>query len=77
MMTATAMLMAAGASRFIKENVYDRKVSLALTISGVVGVFLAAYVVKSLPVEIIKWLVCIVVFYTSITMFVSAGKEKT
>lgn len=76
MMTATAMLMVAGSSRFIKEHVYDRKVSLALTISGVVGVFLAAYVVRSLPVEMIKWLVCIVVFYTSITMFVSAGREK-
>lgn len=75
MMTATAMLMAAGAYRFIKENVYDRKVSLALTISGVLGVFLAAYIVKSLPVEVIKWLVCGVVFYTSITMFLSAKRE--
>ncbi len=77
MMTATAMLMVAGSSRFIKEHVYDAKVALALTISGVLGVFLAAYVVKELPVELIKWLVCIVVFYTSITMFVSAGREKT
>ncbi len=77
MMTATAMLMAAGASRFIKEKVYDRKVAIALTISGVLGVFLAAYVVKSLPVEVIKWLVCGVVFYTSITMFVSAKREKS
>lgn len=75
MMTATAMLMAAGAYRFIRERVYDRKVSLALTVSGVLGVFLAAYVVKSLPIEVIKWLVCGVVFYTSITMFISAKKE--
>ncbi|MCK9641603.1 MAG: sulfite exporter TauE/SafE family protein [Prolixibacteraceae bacterium] len=77
MMTATAMLMVAGSSRFIKEHVYDPKVALALTFSGVLGVFFAAYVVKELPVELIKWLVCIVVFYTSITMFVSAGREKT
>ncbi|MCK9413943.1 MAG: sulfite exporter TauE/SafE family protein [Prolixibacteraceae bacterium] len=76
MMTATAMLMVAGSSRFIKEHVYDRKVSLALTIAGVLGVFLAAYVVKELPVELIKWMVCMVVFYTSITMFVSAEREK-
>lgn len=76
MMTATAMLMAAGASKFIREQVYDRKVSLALTISGVLGVFLAAYVVRSLQIEVIKWLVCGVVFYTSITMFSAAGREK-
>lgn len=75
MMTATAMLMAAGAYRFIKEKVYDRKVSLALTVSGVLGVFLAAYFVKSLPVTVIKWLVCGVVFYTSITMFISAKSD--
>lgn len=75
MMTATAMLMAAGAYRFIKEKVYDRKVSLALTVSGVLGVFLAAYFVKSLPVAVIKWLVCGVVFYTSITMFISAKSD--
>jgi uncharacterized membrane protein YfcA len=77
MMTATAMLMAAGGSKFIKEQAYDRKVAIALTIAGVFGVFLAAFVVKSLPLEVMKWLVCGVVLYTSITMFLSARNEKT
>lgn len=72
MMTATAMLMAAGGFRFIKENAYDRKTAIALTIAGVVGVFLAAYVVKSLPLIVLKWIVCGVVLYTSIWMFKSA-----
>jgi uncharacterized membrane protein YfcA len=76
MMTATAMLMAAGGSRFIKEKAYDRKVAIALSFAGVLGVFLAAYVVKSLPLEVMKWLVCGVVLYTSVTMFLSARKEK-
>lgn len=77
MMTATAMLMAAGGFRFIKENAYDRKTAIALTIAGVVGVFLAAYVVKSLPLIVLKWIVCIVVMYTSIWMFRSAMKKET
>ncbi len=76
MMTATGMLMAAGGSKFIREKAYDRKVAIALTISGVFGVFLAAYVVKSLPLDIMKWLVCAVVLYTSVTMFLSARAEK-
>jgi uncharacterized membrane protein YfcA len=76
MMTATAMLMAAGGSKFIKEQAYDRKVAIALSVAGVVGVFLAAYVVKSLPLGIMKWLVCGVVLYTAITMFLSARKDK-
>lgn len=76
MMTATAMLMAAGGFKFIKENAYDRKTSIALTIAGVVGVFLAAYVVKSLPLIALKWIVCGVVMYTSIWMFRSAIRKE-
>ena len=40
MMTATAMLMVAGGSRFIKENAYDRKRAVSLTLAGVLGVLL-------------------------------------
>jgi uncharacterized membrane protein YfcA len=49
MMTATAMLMAAGSARFVKENAYDPKAAVSLTVFGILGVFLAAFVVKSLP----------------------------
>jgi len=77
MMTATAMLMVAGSSRFIKENAYDRKTAIALTIAGIAGVFLAAYVVKSLPLITLKWIVCGVVFYTSLMMLRSAQAEKS
>ena len=75
MMTATAMLMAAGGARFVKENAYDRKASISLTTAGVVAVFLAAYVVKSLPLVALKWVVCGVVMYTSVWMFISSRKK--
>jgi uncharacterized membrane protein YfcA len=75
MMTATAMLMAAGSTRFVKENAYDRKAAIALTIAGVVGVFIAAFIVKSLPLTVLKWVVCAVVLYTSIWMFLSARRK--
>ncbi|SEG42593.1 sulfite exporter TauE/SafE family protein [Algoriphagus boritolerans] len=76
MMTATAMLMAAGGARFVKQNAYDRKVSFSLTIAGVIGVFLAAYVVKSLPLLILRWVVLGVVLYTSGWMFRSASRKE-
>lgn len=76
MMTATAMLMAAGSARFVKENAYDRKAAIALTIFGILGVLLAAYVVKSLPLTVMKWVVLGVVLYTSVWMFISAGSKK-
>lgn len=72
MMTATAMLMAAGGSRFVNKNAYDRKVSFSLTVAGIMGVILAAYVVKSLPLSILRWGVLFVVLYTSARMFRSA-----
>ena len=76
MMTATAMLMAAGGLRFVKEKAYDQKVAISLTIAGFFGVLLAAYVVKSLPLTVLKWVVFIVVMYTSIWMFVSAARKE-
>ena len=75
MMTATAMLMAAGSARFVKEKAYDRKASLALTVAGVLGVFLAAYIVKSLPLTLLKWGVCAIVFYTAVWMFISSRQR--
>ena len=76
MMTATAMLMAAGSTRFVKENAYDRKAAISLTIAGMAGVFLAAFVVKSLPLNVLKWLVCGVVLYTSVWMFISSRQKE-
>jgi uncharacterized membrane protein YfcA len=75
MMTATAMLMAAGSARFVKEGAVDRKAALALTLAGVLGVFVAAYIVKSLPLVVLKWVVMGVVLYTSLWMFLSARRK--
>ncbi|MCX6561046.1 MAG: sulfite exporter TauE/SafE family protein [Candidatus Aminicenantes bacterium] len=77
MMTATAMLMAAGSARFVKENAYDPKAAVALTVFGVLGVFLAAFVVKSLPLTVMKWVVLGVVLYTSIWMFISSRRTES
>ena len=76
MMTATAMLMAAGSARFVSKDAYDRKAALALTGSGVLGVFLAAFIVKSLPLTFLKWMVCAIVLYTAGWMFISAGQKE-
>ncbi len=75
MMTATAMLMAAGSARFVKENAYDPKAAVSLTVFGILGVFLAAFVVKSLPLLAMKWIVLGVVLYTSIWMFISSRQK--
>lgn len=76
MMGSCAFLMPAAAAKFVKEGAYDRKASMAVTIFGTIGVFIAAYIVKELPLNILKWLVIVVIIYTSAMMFKSAAKAK-
>ena len=76
MMTATGLLMAAGGARFIKEKAYNREAALSATIAGIAGVFLAAFVVKSMSLSLLKIVVLVVVVYTSVTMFAEAVRNK-
>jgi len=72
MMGSCAFLMPAASVKFIKESAYDRRTSISITAAGVFGVLIAAYIVKSLPLDILRWLVIAVVLYTSVTMLRSA-----
>ncbi|WP_369834948.1 sulfite exporter TauE/SafE family protein [Halanaerobium sp. MA284_MarDTE_T2] len=72
MMGSCAFLMPVASVKFIKEGAYNRKASLAISIGGAIGVFIAAYIVKTLPLNILTWLVICVIFYTSVTMFRAA-----
>ncbi|AKA71103.1 TSUP family transporter [Clostridium scatologenes] len=76
MMGSCAFLMPVASAKFVKEGAYDRKASMAITIFGSVGVLIAAYIVKSLPLNVLTWLVICVIIYTSIAMFRSASKSK-
>jgi len=77
MMGSCAFLMPVASVKFIREGSYNRKASFAIAILGLVGVFIAAYIVKSLPLDILRWLVIGVIFYTSMTMFKAASKPST
>lgn len=74
MMGSCAFLMPAASIKFVKEGAYNRKASLAITIGGVIGVIIAAYLVKSLPLEILTWLVIAVVTYTALTLLRDSRK---
>jgi uncharacterized membrane protein YfcA len=77
MMGSCAFLMPIGSLRFIKERAYSLRSALGLAIGGLPGVLVAAYIVKSLDLTTVRWLVIVVVLYTAITMLVSAFNEKT
>lgn len=76
MMGSCAFLMPVASVKFVKEQAYSKKASLAIGIFGMVGVFIAAKLVKELPLTILSWLVIVVILYTSFTLFKSALKEK-
>tara|TARA_B100000963_G_scaffold72556_1_gene60666 strand:- start:1569 stop:2426 length:858 start_codon:yes stop_codon:yes gene_type:complete len=76
MMGSCAFLMPPASAKFIKKGAYNRKASLWMAIPGSVAVLIAALMVKSLPINILRWIVIVVVIYTSIIMFRSALKIK-
>ena len=68
-------LMPVGSIKFIKEGAYPRKATLVLGLCGIVGVFIAAYIVKSLPIDTLKWIVMGVLVYTGLSMMSASVKN--
>ncbi len=76
MMGSCAFLMPIGGLRFIAKASYSLRAAVGLTIGGIPAVLLAAFVVKSLPLTALRWLVFAVVLYTAVAMLRSArGSE--
>lgn len=76
MMGSCAFLMPIGSIQFIRNNRYNLRAALGLALGGIPGVLLAAYLVKSLPLDYVRWLVVIVVLYTATRMLHSARVER-
>ncbi|MBX2943453.1 MAG: sulfite exporter TauE/SafE family protein [Cyclobacteriaceae bacterium] len=72
MMGSCAFLMPLASIRFIREGAYNRKASFAIAITGIIGVLIAAFIVKSLPLDALRWLVIVVIIYTA-TIMLRAG----
>jgi uncharacterized membrane protein YfcA len=72
MMGSCALLMPVAGVRFIRAGRYNRAAALGLTLGGIPGVLCAVYLVRSLPLFWLRWLVVIVVLYTALVMLRSA-----
>jgi uncharacterized membrane protein YfcA len=76
MMGSCAFLMPVATRNFVKSRAFNLKACMGLMIGGVPGVLLAAYVVKSIPLYYLKWLVMAVVVYTAISLLLTARRER-
>jgi uncharacterized membrane protein YfcA len=72
MMGSCASLMPAASARFIAERAVDHRAALGLTLGGIPGVLIAAWLVKSLPLDAVRWLVIVAAAYTAATLLHAA-----
>lgn len=77
MMGACALLQPVASLRFFQTHAFAWGPSLGLAFGGVLGVLIAAYIVKSLPLIALRWLVIVVIAYAAFAMLRSAARAKT
>jgi uncharacterized membrane protein YfcA len=58
--------------KFARTGKYDGPAALGIALGGIPGVLLAAYVVKTLPLDAVRWLVVAVVLYAGVSLFITA-----
>ncbi len=74
MMGSCAFLMPVASLQFVRKQSYSLRPALGLSLGGVPGVLIAAFIVKSLPLRAVRWLVVLVVVYAASAMLRSAIK---
>ena len=62
--------------KFVKENRFDMVATLTQMFGGAVGVFIAYYLVKSLPLTTLLYIVIAVVEVTAVMFFLDYMKAK-
>jgi uncharacterized membrane protein YfcA len=77
MMGSCAFLMPVASMRFIRFDAFSMRAALGLTLGGIPGVLIAAYIVKSLPLAAVRWLVVAVVIYAAVVMLRSAAQRAS
>jgi len=60
----------------IRSGNINRMAVMGMTAGGMIGVVIAVYLVKSMSLAVLQWLVIAVVLYSSITMFLRSMKSK-
>lgn len=76
MMGSCAFLMPVASLRFVRSGRFDQRAAIGLALGGVPAVLIAAYIVKSLPLRAVQWLVVVVVIYTAVAMIRSARRAR-
>lgn len=76
MMGSCAFLMPVGSMQFIPREAYHLRAAVGLAVGGPLAVLVAAFIVKSLPLLYVRWLVVVVVIYTATSLLAAASRAK-
>jgi uncharacterized membrane protein YfcA len=76
MMGSSAFLMPVASSRFLKRHAYNAPAAVGLALGGLPAVLVAAFIVKSLPLRALRWLVMAVALWAALLLFRSAFGER-
>lgn len=76
MMGSCAFLMPTAGFQFVKKGKYDVRAALGLALGGIPAVLIAAYIVRQLPLDYLRWLVVIVVLYTATSLLSSSARSR-
>jgi uncharacterized membrane protein YfcA len=74
MATAAGMSGAAAAARCLRLVKLDYRIALGLTAGAIPGVLVAAFIVKEMPLEYLRWLVVLVVTYAGLSLLLAAAR---
>jgi uncharacterized membrane protein YfcA len=77
MMGSCAFLMPISSVKFVRTRTYHVQAALGLAIGGLPAALIAALIVKSLPLEAVRWLVVVVVVYTALNMLLTANNVES
>ena len=77
MMGACTFSVPVGSMQFVKLDSYSRKITFFTSTFGVLGVIVAAYVVKNLNVSMLQWVVVVVLLYSAYNMISEILKNKS
>lgn len=76
MMGSAAYMQAGCGIKFVTTGRFDGRAALGLTIGGIPGVLVGAFVVKSMPLDVIRWLVAGVVLYVAVSLLAAARRRE-
>jgi uncharacterized membrane protein YfcA len=76
MMGSGGVMLPVAGMRFLRSRRFAWGPALGIATAGVAGVLIAAFIVKRLPLRLLRWLVAVVVTYAAVAMLRSARRAR-